>query len=415
MLIKNGVVLTSKVEKKDVAVEGNTITEIGKSLTGPDYIDASNHLVMPGLVNTHTHLAMTLLRGYADDVPLNQWLTEYIWPREMKLTPEDCYYGNLLGIVEMIRSGTTCFHDMYFYPDQAVKAVKESGMRAVISCPLAEFGNRTHALHVLRAGIQFMETIRTEPRIDASFGPHSPSTCSPEYLLKIQDHAQRLNKLVHIHLHESADWIEKFSRTHGNPPIEFLESLGFLKNNVCAAHVVHATDKELDILKTHGVKILHCPSSNLKLANGIAPVTRMIKKGLCVTLGTDGAASNNTLDLFAEMRLMALLQKLHDPSAMTSGTAVKIATENGGTALKWKVGRIEEGFLADIILVDLRKPCMTPRHDMLSNVVYAANSSAVDTVIIDGRVVMENGVLKTLQEEEVIEKAREHAYDLVNR
>ena len=415
MLIKNGWVLTNRVEKKDVAIEGNTITELGKSLSGSEYIDASNHLVMPGLVNTHTHLAMTLLRGYADDVPLHEWLTEYIWPREMKLTPEDCYYGNLLGIVEMIRSGTTCFHDMYFHPDQAVKAVRDSGMRAVISCSLAEFGNRAHALDVLKTGLQFMKTIQNEPRIDTSFGPHSPLTCSPEYLLTVQDHARKLNKIVHIHLHEAADWIEKFSKSHGQTPIECLESSGFLGENVCAAHVVHATDKELDILKTHGVKVLHCPSSNLKLANGIAPVAKMIKKGVCVALGTDGAASNNTLDLFAEMRLMALLQKLHDPSAMTSGTAVKIATENGGSALKWNAGRIEKGFLADIILVDLKKACMTPGHDVLSNVVYAANSSAVDTVIIDGRIVMENGVLKTLHEEEIIEKAQEHAYDLVNR
>ncbi|MBU7014198.1 MAG: amidohydrolase [Theionarchaea archaeon] len=415
MLIKNGWVLTTRLEKKDVAVDGTTITEVGTSLSGSDVIDASNHLVLPGLVNTHTHLAMTLLRGYADDVPLTEWLRDYIWPREMNLTPEDCYYGNLLGSVEMIKSGTTCFHDMYFYPDQAVKAVKESGMRAVISYPLAEFGNPERAGHMLQAGLQFMDTLRTESRIDTSFGPHSPSTCSPEYLLKVQDHAQKLSKLVHIHLHESKDWVENFSKAHEKPPIEFLESSGFLKNNVCAAHVVHATDKELDILKTHGVKVLHCPSSNLKLANGIAPVASMIKKGICVALGTDGAASNNTLDLFAEMRLMTLLQKLNDPSAMTSRAAVKIATENGGTALKWKIGRIEEGFLADIILIDLRNPCMTPRHDVLSNVVYAANSSAVDTVIIDGEVIMENRVLKTLHEEDIVEKAREHAYDLVNR
>ena len=369
---------------------------------------------MPGLVNTHTHLAMTLFRGYADDMPLQEWLRDYIWPKEMKLIPQDCYYGNLLGIIEMIKSGTTCFSDMYLREDQAVKAVKESGMRAVLSYGIADMGNKRRGEFMLRESLKFINAVK-EPRIDIAFGPHSPYTCSSDFLLKIQEHALKLKKLTHIHLHETKEEIKKFEKKYGKTPIEMLESAGVLNSNVCAAHVVHVSGKELDILRKRNVKVLHCPASNLKLANGIAPVADMVKKGICVSLGTDGAASNNTQDLFAEMRLMALLQKVEDPGAMKADTAVKIATENGGTALNWKTGKIEKGFLADLILIDLKKCFLTPRHNMISNVVYSMNSSAVNTVIIDGKFVMKNRKILTVDENEIIEKAREHAFDLVNR
>ncbi len=415
MIIKNGYVLQNRVEKKDIQIEGNTITEVGKTLRGGDALDASGHLVMPGLVNTHTHLAMTLFRGYADDVPLQEWLRDYIWPKEMKLTPEDCYYGNLLGIIEMIKSGTTCFSDMYYYADQAIKAVKESGMRAVLSCGLVDFGNEKRAERGLRKNLNLINTVRGEPTIEAAFGPHSPYTCSPDFLCKIQEHAQNLKKIVHIHLHEAAEDIKKFQKKKGKTPIQFLESIGFLQGNVCAAHVVHISDDELTTLKKRHVKVLHCPSSNLKLANGIAPVAEMIKRGICVSLGTDGAASNNTLDLCAEMRLMALLQKVKNPKSLKVDTAVKIATENGGTALNWKIGRIEKGFLADVIFIDLKKGFMVPQHNLVSNVVYSMNASAVDTVIVDGKVIMKDRKILTVDEEDSLKKAQKHAFDMVNR
>jgi len=414
VIIKNGYILCNGIQKKDICIEGNTITDIGKNLRGSDTIDASKFLVMPGLVNTHTHLAMTLFRGYADDMPLQEWLRDYIWPKEMKLTPQDCYYGNLLGIIEMIKSGTTCFSDMYLREDQAVKAVKESGMRAVLSYGIADMGNKRRGEFMLRESLKFINAVK-EPRIDIAFGPHSPYTCSSDFLLKIQEHALKLKKLTHIHLHETKEEIKKFEKKYGKTPIEMLESAGVLNSNVCAAHVVHVSGKELDILRKRNVKVLHCPASNLKLANGIAPVADMVKKGICVSLGTDGAASNNTQDLFAEMRLMALLQKVEDPGAMKADTAVKIATENGGTALNWKTGKIEKGFLADLIFIDLKKGFMVPRHNLASNVVYSMNSSAVNTVIIDGKFVMKNRKILTVDENEIIEKAREHAFDLVNR
>lgn len=415
MIIKNGYVLQNGIEKKDILIEDNTIANIGKALKGEDVIDASGYLVMPGLINTHTHLAMTLFRGYADDVPLQEWLRDYIWPKEMNLTPKDCYYGNLLGIIEMIKSGTTCFNDMYYYGEQAVKAVKETGMRATISYGVADAGNKRKGDILIKECLKFMDTVKNEPTIDAAFGPHSLFTCSFDFLLRIQEHARKLKKLVHIHLHETKEWIKKFEKKHGKTPIEMLDSINFLDSNVCAAHVVHVSEKELHTVKKRGVRVLHCPASNLKFANGIAPVADMVKKGICVSLGTDGAASNNTLDLVREMQLMTLLQKVKTPGALTAETAVKIATENGGITLNWKTGKIEKGFLADLIFIDLKKVFMNPRHNLVSNVVYSLNSSAVDTVMVDGDVIMKNRKMLTVNEEEIIEKAREHAFDVVNR
>lgn len=415
MIIQNGYVLqNNRVEKKNICIKGNTITDIGKNVKGSDILDASNHLVMPGLVNTHTHLAMTLLRGYADDVPLEEWLKDYIWPKEMKLTPEDVYYGNLLGIIEMIKSGTTCFSDMYLHVNKTVQAVKESGIRAVISWPMADLGDRKRGAYMIKEALKFINTVNEE-RIDVAFGPHSPYMCSSDFLVEVQEHAHKLGKIVHIHLHETEDEIKKFQKRHEKTPIELLESIGFLQENVCAAHMIHVSEEELDILKKYNVRVMHCPASNLKLANGIAPVADMIRKGVCVSLGTDGAASNNTLDLFSEMRLMALLQKMKNPQGLNADTAVKIATENGGTALNVNTGKIEKGFLADLILIDLKKAFMVPRHDLLSNVVYSMNSSAVDTVIIDGEIVMKNRKILTVDEDRIIEKAQAHAFDLMNR
>jgi 5-methylthioadenosine/S-adenosylhomocysteine deaminase len=415
MIIKNGYILqNSIVEKKNICIEGNKITEIGKNVKGSDTIDAKNHLIMPGLVNTHTHVAMTLLRGYADDIPLTEWLKDYIWPKEMKLKPVDCYYGSLLGIIEMIRSGTTCFSDMYFHEDQTARAVRESGMRAVLSPGIADLGDVKRGAYMVNMTLKFVNTVKDE-RIDVAFGPHSPYMCSSDFLLRIQEHAQKLGKIVHIHLHETREEIKKFHKKHEKTPIELLESIGFLQKNVCAAHVIHVSDRECDILKKCNVKVLHCPASNLKLANGISPVVTMIEKGIRVSLGTDGAASNNTLDLFREMRLMVLLQKVNNSQAMKADTAVAIATENGGIALNWKTGKIEEGFLADLIFIDLKKVSMVPQHNLVSNIVYSMNSSAVDTVIIDGKVVMENGTILTIDEEKIVEKAQEKAFDLVNR
>jgi 5-methylthioadenosine/S-adenosylhomocysteine deaminase len=413
MIIKNGYILRDGIQKRDIRIEGNTITEIGKDLTG-DAVDASGHLVMPGLVNTHTHLAMTLFRGYADDMPLQTWLEDYIWPKEMKLTPYDCYYGNLLGIIEMIRSGTTCFNDMYFFGEKTVESIRRSGIRAVLSLGVTDMGNEHMGKRILTQVLRAINMVK-EPRIKTAFGPHSVYMCSSDFLYNVKEHAHNLKKLIHIHLHETKKEIKESEKTHGKPPIEMLDSLGFLGDNVCAAHLVHVSQKELAILKNRNVKVSHCPASNLKLGNGIAPVAEMVRQGICVSLGTDGAASNNTQDLVAEMRLMALLQKEKNAEAMRADTAVKIATEHGGTALGWNIGKIEKGFLADLIFIDLKKSCMVPSHNLVSNVVYSMNSAAVDTVMVDGSIIMEKGRILTLDEQDILNKAQQRAFDVVNR
>jgi 5-methylthioadenosine/S-adenosylhomocysteine deaminase len=415
VIIKNGYVLQQTVVKKDVCIEENSISQVGKNLHGADIFDATGMLVMPGFVNTHTHLAMTLLRGYADDMPLQEWLYDYIWPREAHLTAEDCYYGNLLGIIEMLHTGTTCFSDMYFYEDQALKAAQKAGIRAVLSYGMTDRMCEERGMRVINQTHNLLHEIRNNGLIDVGFGPHSPYTCSPEFLMKIQDYAQKEGKIVHIHLHETQAEINEFKDSHGKSPLEFLESIGFLQDNVCAAHVVHCSIKEREILKKRNVKVLHCPSSNLKLSNGVAPVSEMMEEGICVTLGTDGAAANNTLDMIRETRLMTLLQKMGDPSGLCADSALTIATENGGKALGWNTGKIAPGYCADMIFIDLNHFSMTPRHNFLSNVVYSLNASAVDTVIIHGNMVMKKGKILTLNEEDILEKAQAHAYDLLNR
>ncbi|MBU7031794.1 MAG: amidohydrolase, partial [Theionarchaea archaeon] len=349
------------------------------------------------------------------DMPLQEWLHDYIWPREIHLTPEDCYYGNLLGIIEMLHTGTTCFSDMYFHEEQALKAARKAGIRAVLSYGMIDKGNQERGIRMVNQTENLLKEVQDSPLIDVGFGPHSPYTCSPEFLLRVQDFARKWKKIVHIHIHETQAEIEKFRKTHGVSPLTFLDSIGFLKDNVCAAHMVHCSEQEQALLKSRHVKVLHCPSSNLKLASGIAPVAAMIKRGICVALGTDGAAANNTLDMIRETRLMTLLQKLKDPTALCADSALHIATENGGAALGWKTGKIAEAYHADLIFIDLKHYSMVPPSDLLSNSVYSMNSSAVDTVIIDGKVVMHGGKILTLDEEDVLEKAREHAHDLLNR
>jgi len=415
VIITNGYLLQDSIIQRDIHVEGHTITHIGKDLKGDHIVDAKGMLIVPGFVNTHTHLAMTLFRGYADDMPLKEWLYDYIWPKEAHLTAEDCYYGNLLGIIEMLHTGTTCFSDMYFHEDQAFKAAQMAGMRAVLSYGMIDKGCSERGIRVLQETEKLNRLVRTSTLVNTAFGPHSPYTCSPEFLLKIQNRARRENTIVHIHLHETRAEIEQFTHEHGTSPVAFLDSIGFLQENVCAAHMVHCSHQDLDILKSRNVKILHCPSSNLKLANGIAPVADMMCRGICVTLGTDGAAANNTLDMIRETRLMTLLQKMKDPTAFNAGSALTIATEHGGRALQWKTGKIAPGYRADVIFIDLNHFSMIPGHNLLSNVVYSLNSSAVDTVIIDGKIIMQKGEILTLDEEAVREKVRAHAYDLLNR
>ncbi|MFQ6051254.1 MAG: amidohydrolase family protein [Candidatus Hydrothermarchaeota archaeon] len=418
-LVVMGNVLTPYEIIKDgaIGISGDRIVEIGKigEIKGEEKIGGENKIVMPGLINTHTHLSMTLLRGIADDMPLMDWLQREIWPREAKLTGKHCYHGALLGCLEMLKSGTTCFADMYFFMDDVAKAVKESGIRAALSYGILEIDEET-GKKMFNSAKKFVKKWKKSERIIPMFGPHTPYTCSEEMLVRVRKAASKEKVGIHIHLNETKEEVEKIKKEKGKYPIEYLNDIGFLGPDVLAAHCVWLNNEEVNILKEKDVKISHNPISNMKLGSGISPVEKLIKKGITVSLGTDGVASNNTLDLFEEMKVCALLQKADslDPTTMPVDTVIKMATSYGGKALKTNSGSIEIGKKADLIVIDPKIPRLTPMHSIKSHIVYATHGDDVEDVIVDGKVVMRGGEVLTLDEEEVIERAEEFARDLVS-
>jgi 5-methylthioadenosine/S-adenosylhomocysteine deaminase len=413
MIIKNGLIYyKGEIVKKDIETEDNKIIRIGKNLEGESY-DAENKLILPGLVNTHTHLAMTLLRGYADDLPLNEWLEKYIWPVESKLKGEDVHYGSLSGIIEMIKSGTTCFNDMYFFMDRVADAVIESGIRGVLTHGCIELFDPKKGETEIKESLRIVKICEKNDRTEFMFGPHSPYTCSKEFLMKIKELADKYNKYIHMHVSETKNEVENIEKQYKMKPMEYLKD--FLDENVLIAHAVHLTEKEIQILKEKNVKISHNPVSNLKLSSGIAPIPELLKNGILVSLGTDGTASNNSLNIFEDLKIMALIHKLKDPKNLKAEESLKIATENGGKALNLKIGKIEEGYLADMIFIDLKAASLNPKHNLISNIVYSMDTDAIKDVMIDGRFVMQNRKILTLDEEKIIEKTDKIAKDLVNR
>ena len=424
LLIKNALILPMDKEQKevqwfqgDIYVEGNTIKEMGQELSP----DTPNITVLdgPGFVNCHTHAAMTLLRGYGDDMPLMVWLSQRIWPREAHLTEEDIYWGTMLAILEMIKSGTTCFADMYFYMDQVARAVEETGIRASLSRGMIGLGHKGE--FALKESEEFVQKWdgKAEGRITCLLGPHAPYTCPPEYLKQVISLADRLGVGLHIHLAETRTEVEDITNQYGLTPVKLMDSLDlFTGRHVLAAHCVHLTPEERAILSKHQVGIAHNPESNMKLASGVAPIPELLAEGALVGLGTDGAASNNNLDLLEEMRTCALLHKLtvQDPTVLPAYKVLEMATRNGARVLGLdKVGMIAPGQKADLILVDLHKPHLTPLHDPVANLVYAAQSSDVRNVIIDGNIVMKDRHMVTMDEEKIVYEAQKRGQDLVKR
>ncbi len=432
LLVKCMAVLTMDGEEDiirdgEIAVRGDKIYHVGQAGSTPgDFqpervLEYPGMVAMPGFVNCHTHAAMTLLRGYADDLPLMQWLREKIWPLEEHLTPEDIYYGTLLCCAEMIRGGTTTFADMYFAMEQVAQAVDESGMRAVLSRGMIGLGpNADKAMEESRAFIARWQG-GAGGRVTTMFGPHAPYTCPPEYLQKVMSAAQELGVGIHIHLAETAGEVREIKEKYGKSPVALMEEIGLfaLGLPVLAAHCVHLDDNDVAILARRRVGIAHNPQSNMKLASGVAPVSRLLEAGAVVGLGTDGAASNNNLDMLEEMRAAALLQKVHtgDATALPAYTALRMATAEGARVLGLgdRIGRIKPGLQADIILLDMRQPHLYPLFDLYAHVAYAAASSDVHTVIIDGKVVMENRRILTLDEEAVLDQAQRAAEALLRR
>ena len=401
-------------EKGYLIIEGNRIAEVAKgeytgSLEGFDkVVDATGKLAMPGLVNTHGHAAMTLLRGYADDLPLQTWLEERCWPIEDKMTAEDIYWGTMLAILEMLKGGTTTFTDMYFIMDEAAKAAEESGIRAVLSRGLIGFPPKGDISLEQAKEFVTMWNGAAGGRITTTFGPHAPYTNPTEYLKRVVEVSREYDQPIQIHLSETAFEVKQSQEQHGMSPIKLMEELGVFSRPVLAAHCVHVSDEDIAIMKKYNVRVAHNPDSNLKLGSGIAPALKMVEAGLIVGLGTDGAASNNNLDMFEEMRMAAMLHKgvNQDAIAISGYKALEMATKDGAQAvfLEEKHGTLQAGALADVILLDINQPHFHPRHNMIAHVVYSGGSRDVTDVFVDGKQVVENRKVLTMDEQRIYEE-----------
>lgn len=413
-LFINAVIVTVNEEDEVVqgamAVEDDKITYIGETpdniWTYDDVIDMRGKMILPGFINTHGHAAMSLLRGYADDLPLQEWLETKMWPIEEKFGPQQVKWGTYLSILEMIKSGTTTFVDMYDYMDNVAHAVVQSGMRARLCRGMIGLGSSDEQQYKLREATQFVQEWHDAAggRITTMMAPHSAYTCPPDFIEQIVDQSAALNVPIHIHMSETAREVQQNVEEYGKRPVAHLLELGVFDRPTLVAHAVHVNNDEIDILKRNDVKISHNPGSNLKLGSGLAPVATMLKKGLRPSLGTDSSASNNNLDMMEEMRLAALIHKgaAQDPTAIPATTALKMATRYGAeAAFLNELGSIEVGKKADFISVNMDAPHWHPQHDLLSHLVYSATSSDVQDVFVNGRALMRNRQCLTLDEERI--------------
>jgi len=409
----------------DVLVEDQAILAVGdcsSHLEGGapcQVLDARDMAVMPGLVNSHCHAAMALLRGYADDMQLMPWLERKIWPIEAHLTPEDVYWGTLLACAEMLKGGITCFADMYFHMHEVARAVNEVGMRAMLSLGLIGVG--PNAQPDLDRSRVFFGTWHgaAQDRIRVQLGPHAPFTCPPPYLAQVMDLSNELGAGIHIHIAETRPEVDQVQEQHGMSPVTYaLEHGIFEAPHVLAAHCVHLTPEDFDALTGKRVGVAHCPISNQKLASGLAPVPGLLAGGIPLGLGTDGAASTNQLNLWEEMRFAGYMQKViaGDASLLPAGSLLYLATSGGASAVGYHdAGRLVPGARADLILVDLSALHLQPGHDVLSLLAHSARPADVHTVLVNGRVVVKAGRLQTVDEEEIVRNARLRAASLLER
>lgn len=369
-----------------------------------DSLDGKGKLAAPGLVNTHTHIAMGLFRNYADDLELMDWLQNAIWPVEAKLNDDYVKWGTQLGIAEMLRSGTTCFSDMYFFMDTTADVVAKTGIRAVLSRGLAGVSPTADQALVENKELYQKWHGYENDRIKVMLGPHAPYTCPDEYLKKVMKLSDEIGAQIHMHLCETKTEVNDVLKATGKTPIAHMNDLGIFENGCVAAHCVHLTEEDMEIMAEKKVRVAHNPQSNLKLASGIAPVPEMQSKGIVVGLGTDGSSSNNNLDMLEEVRLAATLHKarLYNPKVIPAQVALDMGTVNGGLVLDYPdLGLLKEGYRADIVLYDVSGIHWLPRYNDIASLVYAANSSDADTVIVSGKVLMENKNLLTIDEEKV--------------
>jgi 5-methylthioadenosine/S-adenosylhomocysteine deaminase len=406
----------------DLAIAGEQIVGVGSAPAGfvPDRVmDGRNRIVLPGLVNTHTHLSMTLMRNYADDLAFWPWLLERVKPLEDHLVPEDVRIGARLGIAEMIRGGTTCFHDMYFHLDEVADEVAKAGLRGRLCGALFDNSGQGEALLEAAVGLHERWHGKAEGRVTVGLGPHSPYLCSPGYLREIVREAERLKCGLHVHVSETDREVAESREKHDMTPVQLLADLGCFRVPTVAAHGIYVDAADRRLLRDGGVTVAHNPGSNLKLANGIAPVQELLDDGVNVSLGTDGAASNNNLNLFEEMHLAALLQKWlrRDAEALPARRVLRMATINGARALGLddEIGSLEVGKQADVVVIDAAQPHLAPRHDPIALLVYSAQAADVATVLVAGRILLEERRLTTLDGESLLELATAQTSSLLAR
>lgn len=424
ILVKGASVLqpdyTTKVA--DIAITDDKIVAVGEVPAGfvaDNTINGKDKFAVPGFVNTHTHASMTLLRSYADDLALMDWLNNHIWPVEAKMVEKDIRVGGELAVLEMIKSGTTAFLDMYGpYLESVIDVTAKTGIRGVFS--RGPIGFIPGQDKVLDENVTMYKNYNgtADGRITVAMGVHAPYTCPPEFCEKAAGLAKDNGMHMHIHMSETQDEINQMQEKYGKRPFKYIEETGLFDVPAIAAHCVWLDDEDFAIMKKHNIAVAHNPASNMKLASGIAPVPRMLKEGITVGLGTDGTSSNNNLDMLEEIRLAAILHKVNelDPLSVPAAEALKMGTETGAKAI-WldDTGVIAPGKKADIVLYDLNRPEWCPRHNLVSLLVYSASSASADTMICNGKVIMEKGKVLTMDEERILHEAQEAAMALVNR
>lgn len=427
ILIENGLILTMTAAKDSaniifkgsIVIEGNNIKMVTDDhskiedfkhahKTDITVIDASGKIVMPGLINAHTHVAMALLRSISDDVPLMEWLNQHIWPIEGKMTSSDILIGAKLGILEMMLGGTTTFVDMYPYEEAVAEAAEYAGIRAVVS-PCAMDFRMSHFEEDWKA---VNKRFSDSSLVKIAVGPHAIYTCSDENMKRAVSLSRESGSIIHIHHSETADEDHIVREKYGINPTEYLLKAGVLERPTLAAHCVYMSDSDIEIFAKKSVSVAYNPQSNMKLSSGIAPISRMLSRGVNVAIGTDGAASNNDLDMWEELRTASLLQKVatKDPCVLPAYQVLRMATVNGARAIgmEGKLGVIANGALADVIMIDINKPHMFPHTNLISELVYSCKASDVDTVIINGKIVVEDGKCISMNSDTICNEAQNH-------
>ena len=427
ILIKNSTILTQNDSRQqpqgDLYIEDHQIVELSKkplSIEADYKIDGTKKLVLPGLINTHTHIPMTLLRGYADDMLLKDWLTQRIWPVEAKLDKRYIQSATELGLLEMIASGTTSYLDMYFFEDTIAKVTEKVGIRGFLGFAIIDFDTPEYkASELIPQSEQFVKRWKGNTLISPVIAPHSAYSCNPETLQKSLEIAMKHNVPLHTHCSETRDEVYDIEKKYGVRPVEQLKKNGLLQKGTILAHCGWITKNEILEMKNAGVAVSHCPVSNMKIASGgYAPIPELLDAQVPVGLGTDGAASNNTLDMFETMKFCALVHKNHrwDPALLPAQAVVDLATIGGATSfgVQQTLGSLEVGKIADLIMIDLKKPHLTPLHDPISHLVYAARGTDVCTTIVNGKILMLDNEFLTIDMQETLERAEKDAQELTS-